>query len=71
MNFILCLNDMRSPKIEILTPVARATTVEALKAFVAENKVPPYMDGNWSKCFRQGSLLEWYNPPQVTAEQDH
>lgn len=79
--WVLLLNDMRSSKIEILEPVYRAETKEALKAFVESQKVPGYKtpmerfaDGpkgigsekvihNFSKGFKQGGPLEWFNAP--------
>lgn len=61
--FVLELNDMRSSKIEHLNPVARAESKEALLAFMEVEKVEPYKDGQWGKCFKKGGWLEWYNPP--------
>ncbi|MCK5020622.1 MAG: hypothetical protein KAS32_26620 [Candidatus Peribacteraceae bacterium] len=31
--------------------------------YVESEKVEPYQDGQWRKCFRQGGPLEWYNDP--------
>lgn len=60
--WILQLNDMRSPKSEILTAVAKAETKEALLAFLARETVEIYQDYQWSKAFRLGGPLEWFNP---------
>lgn len=59
--WILQLNDMRAAKVEIPTLVAKADTREALVSFVGRQRVEPYRDGPWGKCFRQGGPLEWYN----------
>ena len=69
--WVLYLNDMRSSNIEILVPVARASTKEDLKAFVARNEVTPYDDGGWGKIFRQGGPLEWFNRPYDFHEDRH
>ena len=66
--WVLCLNDMRHPKSEHLTPVARAETAEALVAWVAGQAVEPYRDGPWHKAFAAGGPLEWYNPPLWAPE---
>lgn len=69
--WVLCLNDMRSPKIEILQPVARAETKEALKAFLDREKVEGYKDGQWGKGYRAGGPLEWFNAPYDSDEHHH
>ena len=61
--WILFLNDMRMSQIEMSEAVARAESKEVLKAFVEGERVEPYRDGQWGKCFRQGGPLEWYNDP--------
>lgn len=67
--FVLVLNDMRSPKIEIVRPAVRADTPEELVAFMERERVEPYreptgyLDGTWYKVFRKGGPLEWFNPP--------
>lgn len=61
--FVLVLNDMRMPNIEMSKPVARASTREALEALLQRESVPSYRDGQWGKCFRQSGPLEWFNPP--------
>lgn len=61
--WVLCLNDMRSPKVENLSPVCGAETAERLLGLLKTESVGSYKDGQWRKEFRQGGLLEWYNPP--------
>lgn len=62
--WILQLNDMRSGKIEYCETVVRAETKEELEAFVEREKVESYKtNGRWAKSFREGGLLEWFNPP--------
>ena len=61
--WLLQLNDMRSPRIEIMTPVARAESRAVLMALLTREDTAPYRDGQWSKRFRQGGPLEWFNPP--------
>ncbi len=62
--WVLQLNDMRSPKIEILRPVARGETKEDLEALIESEKVERYQDGNWGKTFKKDGLLEWCNGPR-------
>lgn len=69
--WVLLLNDMRSSKIEILTPVARAETKEALLAFLEREKVEGYRDGPWGKSYRKDGPLEWCNPPWMHMEDSH
>lgn len=64
---ILLLNPMMG-KYEQLVPVARGETVAALKAFVEQERVPSYSDGDCNmaggplvKCFRKGGPLEFFN----------
>lgn len=47
--FVLQLNDMRSPKFEMTTAVARADTREALEQFVERERIASYSDGKWHK----------------------
>jgi hypothetical protein len=62
--YVLMLNDMRRPKIEMLEPVARAHTKEALERHLSSHLTTPYMDdGRWRKVFTKGSSLEWFNEP--------
>src|SRR5208282_1970651 len=60
--WVLQLNPMTA-NAERVVPVACAETREQLQAFMNEQAVEPYQDGQWGKVFRQGSMLEWYNPP--------
>lgn len=63
--FVLFLNDMRSDRIENMSVAARASTREALIAFVASERVEPYT----TECdyrpvpFRKDGPLEWFNEP--------
>ncbi len=88
----LCLNPMRG-QAEERVPVARATTKEALERFLAQEKVEPYQDVDdnsnfpdrpytYTKYYRQGGPLEWFNEPtqpeptgnhfqQVPSEDDY
>ncbi len=66
--WILYLNDMRFPKIEMTIAVARAKTREALVAFLDHERVESYReerdDGlHWGKVHRKGGPLEWFNRP--------
>jgi hypothetical protein len=69
--WVLFLNDMRFPKYEMLTPVARADTKEDLVAYLDRERVEKYVDGRWGKTFRRGGPLEWYNHPYEFAADDH
>lgn len=60
--WILQLNPMVS-NAETVVPVVRAETREQLLTFMDSEIVGNYQDGQWSKCFRQGGPLEWFNPP--------
>jgi len=69
--FVLLLNNMQSPNIEIVEPVAKAETQEALMSFIERERVAAYREPGenyygttmWGKNFRKGGVLEWYNPP--------
>ncbi len=61
--WILRLNDMRTPKIEIMQSVVRAETKEEIASFIENETVERYTDDNWDKSFRKGGILEWFNPP--------
>ena len=67
----LRLNDMRSPKIELLRPVTRANSRDELEAFLAREKVTLYFDGHWRKYYRVGGPLEWFNRPYEREEDRH
>ena len=61
--WVLQLNPM-TDRAEEVRPVAVADTPQALVDFLEAQTAPePYRDGNYYKVFRQGSVLEWYNPP--------
>lgn len=65
--WVLYLNDMRGPKSEVLTPAAWAESRQALEDLVERELVAGYVDSRppreWSKNFRTGGPLEWFNPP--------
>ena len=61
--WILRLNDMRTPKIEIMQTVVRAETKEEIQSFLESETVESYKDDNWRKSFRKNGPLEWFNPP--------
>lgn len=61
---VLCLNDMRGPKFEVRTPVCTGTRKQ-LEELVSRETVPGYRDGEWSKTFRAGGTLEWFNRPMT------
>lgn len=60
--WILMLNDMRDPKVEILRPVLKAETKKEIYNFLMVN-AHPWRDGQWQKAFAKDSILEWYNEP--------
>lgn len=64
--YLLLLSDMRAAQIERSDrPVAWARTKEALESLLEREKVEPYKepDGDrvWTKTFRKGGPLEWFN----------
>ena len=61
--WVLQLNDMRTPKVEMLSSVARAETKEELESFLESQKVDSYEDEEYTKSFKKGGLLEWCNKP--------
>lgn len=62
--WVLRLNDMRAPQIEIMTFVCRAERREDLEALLQRELTTPYTtDDRWNKVYRQGGPLEWFNPP--------
>ena len=61
--FGLYLNKMTDPKIEMRRLVVVSDSVEDIIKFLEMERVPDYKDGAWSKSFRRGGPLEWYNPP--------
>lgn len=69
--WILQLNDMRDENPSVLKPVARAETKEELEEFVNREMVEPYQDGGHGKCFKEGGLLEWCNPPVEQISQPY
>lgn len=67
--WVLQLNDMRSPQVEIMTPICRSETKEALLNFLKQEGVEAYIDDDrWHKQYRKGGPLEWFNPPTFDNE---
>lgn len=60
--YVLYLNPVNG-RFEDRHAVARATSPEALVAFLEREAAEPYRDGGWLKRYRGGGPLEWYNPP--------
>lgn len=71
--FILLLNNMKSAKIEYSDEVCWAETREALVEFMRRESVSTYEDEHYGKCFsktfRKGGPLEWYNRPFESLNQ--
>lgn len=57
--WLLKMNDMRGNS-DIYQTVAAGTRTE-LAHYVEQERVEPYTDGHWGKCFRKGGPLEWFN----------
>lgn len=66
--WILQLNDMRTPRIEIVMAIYRAETCGPLITFLEKESVPRYQDGKWSKSYKKDGPLEWFNP--ASGEKD-
>lgn len=69
--WVLRLNDMRSPKSELLQSVAKSESKEELIAFVQAEMVPTWRDGQWAKSFAKGGPLEWFNLPWDSDSGQH
>lgn len=78
--YVLMLNDMRSAHFEELQPAARAETVEQLRILIAHEQVELYQSTGanaysashtYSKAFREGGLLEWFNEPLPSRDAEH
>jgi len=65
--WILQINDMRTPKIEMVRPVAYAETEQQIIDYLKSQEVEPYREGVWGKCYQKDGPLEWYNPPSLTT----
>lgn len=68
--WILKLNDMRMPQIEMGHHVCRALSREAIIELLERERVTPYRDGEWSKVYRKGGPLEWCNPVDAPEYRD-
>jgi hypothetical protein len=60
--WVLHLNPMTA-NAEQVVPVAVAETEQDLITLMEREAVEPYTDGQWRKGFKQGGILEWFNPP--------
>ena len=58
----LILNNMTSPKIEYSDIAAIGYSRQSIIDF-CEGEKEPWRDDRWGKTYRQGSILEWFNPP--------
>lgn len=67
--FGLVLNPMRG-RMEEQRLVAVADSKAELEALLTSERIPDYRDDNWSKCFRQGGSLEWFNAPPFSDRAD-
>ena len=63
--FILQLNDMRSPKVEMVSTIVRAETKEEIEDLIERETVDTYEDQAYQKFFKKGGPLEWCNEPGV------
>jgi len=63
----LQLNPMTA-NAERVIPVVRSESSGKLLELLLQEKVTPYTDGNWRKCFRKGGSLEWFNDPGPNME---
>jgi len=71
--FVLFLNDMRFPNIEMTTCAARSKEKGELERLLESERVEPYTDEvegvggaagrRWGKIFRKDGPLEWFNEP--------
>ncbi len=59
--YILTMNPMTG-RTEDGQITAISYSKQALIDFYNRESVENYMDRTWSKSFRKGSLLEWFNP---------
>ncbi len=66
--YLLKLNDMRSPQVEIMQPIGIFESLDQIHRFLHAEEVSAYKDGQWNKRYRQGGPLEWFNPPIFMEE---
>ena len=69
--WILQMNDMRFPKIEMLAPVTIGKSIDELKQFIDSQRVPHYREDGWGKGFKKGGPLEWCNDIFLPFESQH
>lgn len=66
--YVLVLNHIRAQSKGLKTNVCHAETSEELLGFLEAEKVEDYTDGEWTKAYRKGGKLEWFNPPADSLE---
>jgi hypothetical protein len=67
--FGLVLNPMRG-RMEEQRLIAVSDSKPELERLLTEERVENYRDENWSKCYRSGGPLEWFNPPTFPDRAD-
>jgi hypothetical protein len=60
--YVLTMNDMRSPHIEDQRIALMGPTSASIMDYLKANE-ESWQDGRWGKSYRQGSKVEWCNPP--------
>lgn len=61
--YVLIMNDMRDPKIEMCSIVAVSTSLEALQRWEHDQRAPElWRDGRYGKTYSYLTDLEWKNP---------
>lgn len=67
--YYLVMNPM-TDRTESSKIVLMSESIDRLINYYADNFVEYYKDDNWSKSFRKGSPLEWYNPLSSLRENE-
>lgn len=67
--YVLFLNPMQG-RMESNTAVAASDSKDELIAFLRNERVDPYQDGQWRRAFKSGGPLKWYNPPTCEDRAD-
>ncbi len=67
--FGLVLNPMHG-RMEEQRMVAVADRKSELESLLTTERVDAYKDDNWSKVYRSGGPLEWFNPPTFADHAD-
>ena len=67
--YILIMNDMRDPKIEMCSIVAVSTSLEALQRWEHDQRAPEqWRDGRYNKTYSHFTDLEWKNPVSMDPD---